>query len=101
MRHSGSSLWCAVMIIAFVMVFIAARRSAPVSVNDGVRARLVADHYARTRYGEKAKVVSCDNMDMYGSGFVTCYGVAGGEPFEFRCGYQSVSTGCVEIDKLP
>lgn len=62
----------------------------------GLRARLVADAYARNKYGETAKVVSCDNNDVYGTGFVPCYGISRGTPFEFMCGYKSVATGCKE-----
>lgn len=76
------------------MALVSVNRSTPIRVNDGLRARLVADAYARNKYGETANVVSCDNKDIYGTGFVPCYGISRGTPFEFLCGYKTVATGC-------
>ena len=91
-------VWAYFTLVACAIVFGAPALSAPISVNDGVRARVLADAYARKHYGDRANVVSCGNKDVLRSGFVVCYGVAKGEPFEFQCSYQAVSIGCKEIE---
>lgn len=91
-------VWFYFTLVACAIAVAATSLSVPISVNDGVRARVLADAYAREHYGDRANVVSCGNKDAQWSGFVVCYGVAKGEPFEFQCSYQAVSIGCKEIE---